>query len=602
MQIHRLSPPLVLTVLLTALAGCGDGGISPLEQVENGLSPQVLAAGQATWSLAERMEHYQVPGLSFAVIDDNEVVLAAAYGTADANGTPVSEETLFQTVEGSRLVAELAAGQLVAAGRLTLDGPINEALSSWKIPANGFTDESPVTLRQLLGHSGGVNVRSFLGYVPGDELPTLAQVLEGQAPANSPPVRVTSPPGGQARTSAGGFMIVQQALEDASGKPYAELAEESVLEPLGMTRSTLEQPLSPDRLDAAATGYHPHGGAVEGKGRIHPELAAAGLWTTPSELARVVIQFLRSAQGDEEALVPPEIQSDVLATFLRQLPPDRSLRLGALDQADEVAGFLSGIIYYPMEGKGAVVMTNSDDAQQLVWEVFRAIARAYRWPGFLRPEIEPVAMDAEQLDNFTGRYARGADGALTVTRADGRLEMRGALAKVPNPLVPVSEDTFVNQTTGGRITFRLERDGRAAAFTFRRADNNQEVVFPRLDGRVPAVEHLAKGEIAEGIRAYRQIDPPPSALRLNQVGYGLFNLGRFEAAARVFELSAELHPRSANVYDSLGEVYLAMGEREKAAEAFRQVQVFLLVDGTLGDTQRANLEARARYFLSRLED
>lgn len=600
MQIHRLQPPLVLALVL-ALAGCGDSGIPPLEQVVNGLSPAVPAAGQANWSLAERMEHYQVPGLSFAVIDDNQVALAAAYGTADrASGAPVTTETLFQTLEGSRLVAEIAADQLVADGRLSLDGPINEALASWKIPDNSFTAENPVTLRQLLGHFAGLNVPAFLGYLPGDELPTLLQVLDGEAPANSPPVRVVSPPGGQPRGSAGGFAVVQQVLEDTAGKPFAELARESVLEALGMTHSTFEQPLPPERLAAAATGYLPHGGAVEGKGRIHPELAAAGLWTTPSELAQVLIQFLRAAQGDEESLIRPEIQKDVLTTFLEQLPPDRPLRLGAIDQGSETAGFLCGLIYYPLEGKGAVVMANSDDARQLVREVFRAIARAYRWPAFLTPEIEPFAMTAEQLDKLSGRFAVSNDSVVTVQRADHHLEASGPLAKTPFSLVPVSEDTFVNQDNGGRVTFRRERDGRAAAYTFRRPDN-QEVVFPRLEDGKPPLELLAEGEVEAGIGAYRAVDPPPSALRLNQVGYGLLFLGRFEAAVGVFELSAELHPRSANVYDSLGEAYLALGDGDKAADAFRQVQLFLLVDSTLDDQTRAGLQARARYFLSRLE-
>lgn len=595
---QRLSLPLIALPVLLAHAGCKGEPPSP-EQVETGLFPQIRAAGDPTWHLEERMAHYGVRGVSIAVIEDFELAWARGYGIADpATGEPVSANTLFQAAEISTVVTALAALTNVRDGRMALDEPIDDVLSSWKIPGG-----SSVTLRQLLSHSGGVNVDNFRGYLSGDELPTLAQVLAGEMPANSPPVRVPLPPGSVYSFSSGAFAILQQALSDVAGKPFGELVRESVLDPLGMDRSTFEQPLPPGWQASAATGHRTSGEPVEGKGHVFPEMAATGLWSTPTDLARLILEIQRAARDGSgsiltsetvEELLAPGLENAGLSVFLTY--PGPSVRF---DMRGWSEGFTAELIAYPHQGQGAVVMTNSADGWQLTSEIFRAIARTYGWMNYRWPEVEPIEVAPDRLDLYTGRYDFGGGETIIVERQGGRLEVRRALARHPDPLCPVAENAFFNQRSGLRITFRRDRDGRATAYSFQ-ANEYYEQVYTRLRDHGPRpTELLLADRIPEALAAYRRLGPIPEYW-LDSVVSDLFKLGKVEAAIAVRGLGTEFRPSSAESYFKLGQAYLDGDDGARAAVAFRQVLRKLPDDPLAEEGLRERLYAQARYQLVRL--
>ena len=111
--------------------------------------------------------------------------------------------------------------------------------------------------------------------------------------------------------SGGAVTIMQLALGDVTERPFPELLNEVVLEPIGMSNSTFEQPLPPDR-DENATRAHSHRGQAMGpKWHVYPELAAAGLWTTPTDLAKFAIEVQKSLwRRSEQRLVPDHNQRD----------------------------------------------------------------------------------------------------------------------------------------------------------------------------------------------------------------------------------------------------------------------------------------------------
>jgi len=226
-------------------------------------------------TLAERMEHHKTPGVSLAIIDGGEVAWAKGYGVREAGRPePVTTHTLFQAGSISKPVAALAALRLADQGRLNLDEDVNRYLRSWKMPANG--DWQPrITIRQLLSHTAGTTVHGFPGYPQGVPIPTPAQVLDGEPPTNTAPVRVNVLPGLLSRYSGGGTTIVQLLLTDVLGRPFPEIARELVFEPLEMQDSTYEQPL-PERLWGEAATAHPwRGRSLEGRWHTYPEMAAA---------------------------------------------------------------------------------------------------------------------------------------------------------------------------------------------------------------------------------------------------------------------------------------------------------------------------------------
>jgi CubicO group peptidase (beta-lactamase class C family) len=344
------------------------------------LSAAVASAADLDPQITARMEALHVAGASVAVIDGGKLVWARGYGVTSArNGRPVNAETLFQAASISKHVAALIALHLVDEGKLSLDEDVNRKLRSWKVPENEFTRTGKVTLRRLLNHSAGMTIHGFPGYAAGAPVPTLVEVLDGKKPANTGAVRVDIVPGTLWRYSGGGYEVAQQLILDVSGKPFQQLAKEIVFEPLGMQHSTFEQPL-PARLEPnAASGHRADGSMIEGRWHIYPELAAAGLWTTPSDLARIVIE-LQSRGGH---VIRPETQREMLTKVLGDY--GLGLGLGDMDgrklfsHGGSNAGFQCLMTALEDGGKGYVIMTNSDRGGQFANEIGKMIVSEYHW-------------------------------------------------------------------------------------------------------------------------------------------------------------------------------------------------------------------------------
>ena len=289
----------------------------------------------------------------------------------------MTPDTLFQAASLSKPVAAMVALRLVELGALSLDEDVNLKLRSWKVPASAAADGVPVTLRRLLSHTAGLTVGGFPGYASGAPVPSLVQLLDGTAPANSAAVRIDAKPGTIYRYSGGGYEVMQLLVEDVTRKPFAEVARTLVLTPLGMTRSTFEQPLTAAALAASAVGHDEKGAAIAGKRHTYPELAAAGLWTTPSEYAQVILEMqtpgrvLKPATAD--TMLTPVLEAYGLGFGVEETGGQPSFAHGGSNR-----GFKCQVRGYRRQPRGAVVMTNADLGGRLANEVMRAIAVEYR--------------------------------------------------------------------------------------------------------------------------------------------------------------------------------------------------------------------------------
>ena len=271
--------PLLLFALSSALAA---GLFTPLSAqesdpriraVEEGIARSIQVQGREPqrFTIWERMEAYNVPGISVAVLHEGRIIWAKGYGVTEAgSGEAVTAETLFQAASISKPVAATAALRLVQEGRLELDTPVNRYLRNWKIPDNDFTAPEPVTLRHLLTHTGGLTVHGFPGYAVTDEIASTVEVLDGSGPANTGPIRVDTLPGSLWRYSGGGYTIMQKLLEDVTGMPFPQLLRELVLDPAGMKLSGYEQPLPTNKVAHAATAHLQDGSPVVGEWHIYP--------------------------------------------------------------------------------------------------------------------------------------------------------------------------------------------------------------------------------------------------------------------------------------------------------------------------------------------
>ena len=570
---------LVFIYLVPFTAFAQNGGVDArIKRVEQGLLPAVLIKGEPAWSLEERMKHWKAPGLSVAVIKDFKVEWARAYGVKDIDTKePVTTETLFQAGSISKPVAAMVALKRVQDGKIALDENINNKLVTWKLPDNEFTAKKKVTLANLLSHTAGLTVHGFPGYAAGKEIPSLPQVLDGTGPANTAAVRVNLEPGTRFRYSGGGTTIAQLAIMDIEKKPYPEIAKETVLGPLNMTNSTYSQPLPDDWRKKAASGHRGDGALVAGKVHVYPEMAAAGLWTTPTDLARFAIEVQLSYAGRSNKVLSKEMTEKMVTPFMEDVglgffisKRGSNIYFGH-DGADE--GFRAMLMVHREKGYGAVVMTNSDNGQ-IMGEVLRGIAREYNWDEFLPPVNEIISLDATKLDEYTGRFQVNPDRILTIAREESKLVVQPT-ADPKFDLLPIADGTFIRKDQPLKYTFVKGASGVSELQVTLPSGVNQKVPKVAADALIP-YELLTTGKIDQAVEAYRQIkkEKPDNAsvaeARLNGLGYGLLRAKKLPEAIAMFKLNAEFNPQSWNVYDSLGDAYMANGDKELAIANFKK--------------------------------
>ena len=356
-----------------------------IKRVENGLAPTAAAPAAPGANIRDRMDALKVPGASIAVINDFQVEWARGYGVADAETkAPVSVSTLFQAASISKPVTAAAVLRLVRDGELDLSVDVNTLLKSWKLPENEFTARVKVTLKHLLSHTGGVTVHGFPGYAFPGPVPTLDMVLDGIKPANTPAIRVDQEPGRAFSYSGGGYEIVQRILLDVEGRPFPELMRDLVLSPIGMFDSTFEQPLPADKIRNAAAGHGAEGAPIPGKRHTYPEMAAAGLWTTPTDLAAFAIEIQKSVLGRSSKVLSRAMAEAMLTPVLQGYGLGLGIDpIGGYFQHDgSNVGFTCFLYAGQRSGKGVVVMTNSDMGGPLFREILRSVAREYAWENF----------------------------------------------------------------------------------------------------------------------------------------------------------------------------------------------------------------------------
>jgi CubicO group peptidase (beta-lactamase class C family) len=453
-------------IALLLFAACSGPQVEQLDErianFEASVQPAVVFQGEPTpeWSLADRMTHHKVPGLSVAVILDGEIAWARGYGMADVEaGRPVTADTLFQAASISKPVAAMAALRMIQDGAIGLEQDVNEKLTSWSIPEHDWPATSPVTLRGVLSHSAGTTVHGFPGYARDATLPTVVGVLNGEG--NTEAVVVDVEPGTIYRYSGGGYTLMQQLLVDLTGQEFPEIMAGTVLGPLGMESSTYEQPLPEARWSEAATAYRGDGSAVAGDWHVYAEMAAAGLWTTPTDLATFALSIQQARAGGSHPVLKPEWIEAMLTPVLA----DQALGPGVGEEtfghggANE--GFRCNLIAAKDGSWGLAVMTNSDNGESLGREVLLTLAREYGWEGHEPREVRLTELTSEQLQVYAGGYEIQGFGVVQLSVEGDRLS--GVLPDESTfVLRPESELLFIDPEDGQTVTFEFDGDVVAA--------------------------------------------------------------------------------------------------------------------------------------------
>jgi len=408
--------------------------------VENSLRYPIKIKGliEPLMNLSERMVYHKIPGMSIAIIDQGKIAWVKGYGTrtVDTN-EPVDENTLFQASSITKMVTAMGVLLLVQEGKLDLDTDVGIYLKRWKVPKRFPYGNDPLTIRQLLSHTGGVSIHGLAGYREGETLPNVLEFLNGTKPISKDiAVKVIAKPGDKFQYSGGGITILEVLIEDVTGMPFKDYIQKAIFDPLGMTHSYLAYRL-PNDISNFAVGHDEYGKPIPGKYHSHPSLSATGLWTTPTDLAKLGLNIQLSSQ-EGNGLLSPKIAS--LMTTRLSGNFEAPVALGAFIQDDgkifghsgSNPGSRCNARFLVDGGKGVVIMTNSDNGSLLEDELRLSVYNAYHWP-VTSVEKTLATIDPETLHSYAGMFWEVVD--------EGTAKER----KIESSIISVEEDHLVLQ-------------------------------------------------------------------------------------------------------------------------------------------------------------
>ena len=458
----------LLLTLLMSIAGFSSLAQTPdstkIKAVEINLEGAFKTKEQKPGTIWDRMRYYHIKGLSIAVISNYQLAWAKGYGWADDSlKIPVTTQTLFQAASISKSLNAVGVLKLVQDKKLDLYADINAYLGSWKFPYDSLSKGKKISVANLLSHTGGLTVHGFDGYEQGSVLPTLQQVLDGQKPANSDPIRSMYEPGLKSEYSGGGITISQEIVTDITHQPYDKYMYDKVLKPLGMTSSTYEQPPNNKKQELLATAYRPDGKPIKGRYHIYPEQAAAGLWTNPTDLSKYIIETQLAYVGRSAKVLNQQTTKLRLTPYL-----DKQAALGVfLFERDSTMyfshsganeGFRADYWGSLEGGNGLVIMVNSDNGQ-IIPEIENAIANVYGFKGLYRTKLLTTTTVADSvLQSYTGEYELAPDFSITVTREGSHLFGQGT-GQPKFELYPETQTKFFLKVAEAKVEFIKDDKG-----------------------------------------------------------------------------------------------------------------------------------------------
>ena len=462
---------------------------------EKGLRPAVrmATAPKVRWTIKERMKHYKIPGVSLAIIENGKVAFAKAYGVKEAGtNDKVNTETVFSVGSLSKMGAATAVLKLTAKGVLDLDKDVNQYLKTWKVPENDFTKAQAVTLRGLMSHTAGLTLHGFGDFKPGEALPTVVNTLDGTGPSDNVPVRAFYQPGTDWSYSGGGTTVTQLVLTDMMGKDFPAVTKNQVFDDLGMARSTYQNPLPASHGNIAKA--HDENGDVTALSRgwhAFPEMAASGLWTTPTEYALMMLSWMDSYHGKDGSFLPQSVAREMMSNVAHSphgLGPvvrghgmDRRFRHSGSNESYQA--FMEGHLE---RGTGFVIFTNGVDGDALYDEIRRAVYDAYGWPYEEEIVVPTYEVKAETLEAYAGVYQVEDNGKSALSKRylgkertptykvsvkDGDLLVKG------RKVLPVGPNQFVSSRNDIYYGFVRNLEGNIESLTIRRGEDT--IAFDR---------------------------------------------------------------------------------------------------------------------------
>jgi len=461
---------------------------------QNKLRPNVLEYGQphTGWSLKERMEHYKVPGVAVGIIRDGKLIHVEGYGVLKTGGDEkVNADTVFSAGSVSKIATAALTLKMVEKDMLNLDRNVDDYLTSWKTPKSEFAPKTGVTLRMLMSHTAGFNIHGFGDFMPGEDLPTAVQTLNGQAPATHDALKFLFKSGERSKYSGGGITVEQLVISDVSKKSFEETAAQYLFKPMNMKRSTFQNPLPASHGNIARAHNRMGQPAAEPRGwEAMPEMAASGLWISARELGALTAMLINSYREDG-GFIPRHLALDMMTEVspawhglgprLNGTGSTRIFHHGGANNS-----YMTLMEGHLATGDGLVVLTNGSNGRGLYTEIRNAVADVMGWEIHKPIIVKPTSIPPQMLSGFAGHYSPDPafpmaerkhmvgnffDSELEIAIEENALVLKAKGRTTTFELKPLAPNRFIAPAISfsmkpAELVFHKNIHGKTEAFTF----------------------------------------------------------------------------------------------------------------------------------------
>lgn len=437
-------------------------------QFENGIVSKTIFTNkeESLSSIEERLEDLNIPSLSLAVMNGGIIEWSAIYNSP-SNKALIDCNTRYQVASLSKPVTVMAAIRMQSNGYIDLNENIENYLKSYKLPKGKQTKGAPITIKNTLDHSSGINSGGFLGYQQGSPIPSDIEILKGNKHSNSAPLSVVSKPGVQLAYSGTAYTLAQVALKDIFKKDFSSIMDKWILSPLGMENSSyrspdissINQPNSKIQAISIAKGHDSDGKEIEGGWRVHPELAAAGMWSNANDMATFMLEIYKGYQGKSTLFSQSEIKQ-----MLENEKDGHVYGFILNHEGDDITlthfggnvGYRAGMTISLKTGDGLVYLLNSENGAALGNQLMMTASKLYDWSSFKQIIKTKREAKIEILKSLVGNYLWNEQLALSISYED---EHQQISLHFPNgdqyKLTPIKGvgKSFIHQDTATLVSF-----------------------------------------------------------------------------------------------------------------------------------------------------
>jgi CubicO group peptidase (beta-lactamase class C family)/D-alanyl-D-alanine dipeptidase len=405
----------------------------------------------------------EIPGLSIAIIDDQQIVWAEGFGMADPHARkPATAATVHRIGSVSKLFTDIAIMQLVERGEVNLDAPVTDYLPDFK-PRNPFG--TPITLRQLMSHRSGLLREPPVGNYFETSQPSLAATVRS--------LNVTElvfAPNTHTKYSNAAIAVVGYLLEAQSHQPFAKYLKSSVLDPMGLTHSSFE----PDPTvisNLAKAEMWTYDGLTFDAPTFQLGMAPAGsMYSTVIDLGHFLSVLMVRGQTENGVLLQPKTIEQMWSPQFPN-PGGRVFGLGFIVRSVDghrlvghggaIYGFATTLDLLPEDKVGVVVIATKDAVNAVTERIGEETLKLILDQRAGKPLTLPLATSAVSAEigrTLVGRYGTG-DEAVDITYLDARLSLLKLAGGEQLELRKLGDDLIVDGATGNGIKVAPTTDG-----------------------------------------------------------------------------------------------------------------------------------------------